>query len=175
MKPVKYLAAAAIAAASLNLAPTGVAHADVPGFPDISGFISDNPANYPLPLSRSTDKAVRFTTPFGYTCEMGQGFFIHCYGKSLPGYLDTESPQSQPCGQQVGTGAAPARAAFFQPQPIFCTDSGSLDYPVLSPGHKVEFRGEICAVGDDFTACKDNSQPESRGFVLRQDGNSLVF
>ncbi|MEU9805978.1 hypothetical protein [Mycobacterium sp. NPDC050853] len=149
-----------------------VAQAEPPGFPDVSGFVSDSPADYPLPLSRSTDKAVRFSTPFGHTCDMGQSRFIHCYGKALPGYVDTEALQSKPCGQQVVTGGAPSSPAYFQPAEIHCRDAQE---PVLPPGHKIEFNGELCAVGPDFTACRDSSQPEPRGFVLRQDGNSLLF
>ncbi|SHR17131.1 hypothetical protein LK468_08845 [Mycobacteroides abscessus] len=175
VKRTGYVAMVAAIACGISLAASNMAHADPPGFPDLSSFVTANPADYPLPLSRSTDKAVRFATPFGYTCDMGQGRFIHCYGKGLPGYLDTEAPQSKPCGQQVSTGAAPARAAYFQPDPLFCTDSAYLNYPVLPAGHKIEFRGELCAVGPDFTACRDNSEPEPRGFVLRQDGNSVLF
>ncbi|RIR09566.1 hypothetical protein [Mycobacteroides abscessus] len=172
VKRIRHLAMVTAAAAGLVLAPVNVAHAEPAGFPDVSGFVSVNPAEYPLPLSRSTDRAVRFSTPFGYTCDMGQGRFIYCYGKELPGYVDTENPQSKPCGQQVGTGDAPGGPAFFQPAQIFCSDPHS---PVLPQGHKIEFRGELCAVGPDFTACRDSSQPEPRGFVLRQDGNSVLF
>ncbi|WP_157931056.1 hypothetical protein [Mycobacteroides abscessus] len=164
------LAAAAVVGSVLAL--SDVAHAEPPGFPDVYGFVSDNPADYPLPLSRSTDKAVRFATPFGYTCDMGQGRFIHCYGKRLPGYRNHTDLPDVACGQQVGTGAAPSGPAYFQPAEAYCRDARE---PVLSQGHKIEFQGELCAVGPDFTACRDNSQPEPRGFVLRQDGNSLLF
>lgn len=172
VKRIRHLTMVTAAATSFVLTPANVAHAEPPGFPDVSGFVSVNPAEYPLPLSRSTDKAVRFSTPFGYTCDMGQGRFIHCYGKQLPGYRNQTELSDVSCGQQVGTGAAPERPAYFQPAEAYCSDPHD---PVLSQGHKIEFRGELCAVGPDFTACRDNSQPEPRGFVLRQDGNSFLF
>ncbi len=50
VKRIRHLTMVTVAAAGLVLAPVNVAHAEPAGFPDVSGFVSDNPAEYPLPL-----------------------------------------------------------------------------------------------------------------------------
>ncbi|WP_139361292.1 MULTISPECIES: hypothetical protein [unclassified Mycobacterium] len=171
VKRIRRLATVFAIPAAFVLAMADVAHAEPPGFPDVSGFVSDSPLQYPLPLSRSTDKAVRFSTPFGYTCSMN-GWHVGCFGKQLPGYSYAGTLPASSCGQMISNDAAPARPAYFQPAPTYCQ---APDSSILPSGHKIEYNGLTCAVGPDFTACSDNSQPEQRGFVLRQDGNSLLF
>ncbi|WP_147378656.1 hypothetical protein [Mycobacteroides abscessus] len=156
---------------SAALMAANPAQAEPPGFPDVSGFAAANVRDYVQSVGRGSE-LVWFTTPFGYRCHMNART-VDCEGRQLPGYINGTNLPDTGCGQMVSNGGGPDRPAYFQPAEIYCRDFGD---PVLSAGQKIEYKGVTCAVGADFTACTDNSAaPGPRGFVLRQDGNSLVF
>lgn len=139
------------------------AQADIPAFPDLSGYTPVNVQDYAIALpnpGRTPIEDVAFVTPEGVQCSFLPGVggtqgSAGCTSDHFPGavtdgpyaYIDTIS------GIQTA-GSTPYADGSVQGHKI----------SVLPPFHSISVEGMICGVDDNgTTACKD---PQGRGFIL---------
>ncbi|WP_029110123.1 hypothetical protein [Mycobacterium sp. URHD0025] len=143
------------------------AHAQPPGFPDLSQFTEVDAAQFSRPFSyaeRWANVYSFFRTPDGVNCAIGPGSW--CTG-NIPGL---PSSQSDACASVHQTGDN--QQFTFSTDDITCESTKD---KLLNPGQKLtdSLTGTTCVVGQGrFTACIN---PQSdHGFVLQPSG-SWVF
>lgn len=148
------------------------AHADPPGFPDLSRYtpvdVKDYEISVPNP-GRPPDPTIYFLTPDGIVCKFTLDQ-ASCSGNNLPAIPPAPSnPEAGINGfNTIGTtsglnqtsGVGPSRVILGQP------------IKTLPPSHSLTANGFVCGVDNSgMTACKD---PQGRGFVLSPHGSGWL-
>ncbi|GBE67120.1 hypothetical protein MFM001_35820 [Mycobacterium sp. MFM001] len=155
-----------LATAVVGAAVTGAcnAHADVPTFPDISGYAPVNAQDYTIALpntGRAPLNMVYFLTPDGITCAFGNPPSAACTGNNFPAVPPASGDSVNSISTSTGLGQTNAPIAA-QGRPI----------KTLPPMHSITVNGVICGVdGGGTTACKD---PQGQGFVLSPSGSGWL-
>lgn len=181
----KSFAVAVIAILAAAMAPTPIATAAPPGFPDVNAFTSVDPQGY-LRISNEGQPGggansvtwVYFSTPGGVQCQwlyvpgalqnVATNTQITCAG-NIPGI-----PDSVPDNGGVGC-ARVAPASLVSPEFVFDRHGAACppyNAVALNPGQKIETANTTCVVGaGSLIACVDPAT--THGFVLQPSGSSV--
>lgn len=158
--------------AGATLLTPGLAHADPPRFPDLSGYtpvaVSDYTIDVPNP-GRPPLQTVYFLTPDGVICS-----FISdeatCRGNNLPAIPPAAASPNASSSAVNWIGTTTGIRQTNEGEQSRVIDGKPVK--TLAPSHSITVNGIVCGVDNSgTTACKD---PQGRGFVLSPHGSSWL-